>query len=266
MLRYLRIWRRFVTSVCKRTPRNGTRHPKDLADDLSRWQRGEPIQARAISRTERTWRWCRRHPVVTTNLLVVGSVIVAIVCLAVFIAGREKLHSVQLKKEQLATISALEESRQKLYMSYVSEARAQQSSGNVGQRFNSLEALMAAANIRKSQSLRNAVIASLQLVDIQPGKGAFRPSTLIITRALWANHPLLQRRQGSTRDSCKGWSLCMMPIMTCSMCCCRNLWSRMCILVRWNFAGSCSAWRRRCNLPNDRCENGSQLFMVTNPA
>jgi tetratricopeptide (TPR) repeat protein/predicted Ser/Thr protein kinase len=34
----------------------------DLAEDLRRWQAGEPIHARAATRRERLWKWVKRHP------------------------------------------------------------------------------------------------------------------------------------------------------------------------------------------------------------
>jgi eukaryotic-like serine/threonine-protein kinase len=43
-----------------------------LADDLRRWQSGEPIWARPVGRLERTAKWVRRNPVIASLLLAVA--------------------------------------------------------------------------------------------------------------------------------------------------------------------------------------------------
>jgi ABC-type amino acid transport substrate-binding protein len=55
-----------------------------LADDLSRFGKGQPIHARRVGPVERAWRWCRRNPTVATLLTVVGGLSAALIA-AVFL-------------------------------------------------------------------------------------------------------------------------------------------------------------------------------------
>jgi WD40 repeat protein len=50
---------------------------RELREDLERFLEGKPIQARPIGWTERTWRWCRRNPLVASLLSVVVALLLA---------------------------------------------------------------------------------------------------------------------------------------------------------------------------------------------
>lgn len=63
---------------------------QQLADDLQRWLRGEPITARRISPIERVFRWCRRNPLV-------ASLTVAAAMLLMAVAGISSIAALRLK-------------------------------------------------------------------------------------------------------------------------------------------------------------------------
>jgi WD40 repeat protein/serine/threonine protein kinase len=49
---------------------------QEFADDLQRWLKGEPIQARAVSSSERMWRWVKRNPVVSGSIAAAMSAVI----------------------------------------------------------------------------------------------------------------------------------------------------------------------------------------------
>jgi len=64
----------------EKDPQRRYRTAKELAEELGRFQRGEPIHARPVGQMEKTWRWCGRNPALagalaTAVLLLVAGII-----------------------------------------------------------------------------------------------------------------------------------------------------------------------------------------------
>ena len=74
----------------------------ELAEDLERFMRQEPIHARPISRVGRIWRWARRRPKVASLLAAFVALLVAVVIGSIYTASRlERAHrqEVELRQE-----------------------------------------------------------------------------------------------------------------------------------------------------------------------
>ncbi|MBU6239584.1 MAG: serine/threonine-protein kinase [Planctomycetes bacterium] len=76
---------------------------QDFADDLGRWLVGEPIRARAITRSERAWRWAKRNPyIATSSATVLFAIVFSTVALAVglFLVNRSRLSERKAKESE----------------------------------------------------------------------------------------------------------------------------------------------------------------------
>jgi eukaryotic-like serine/threonine-protein kinase len=97
-----------------------------LAEDLRHFLAGEPIQARPVSAVERTWRWCRRNPVVAGLITLFVVALVAGTAVSTYFAIESSARANQLAEEKVET----EKQRD---AAYKNEARAVKNAGSANQ-------------------------------------------------------------------------------------------------------------------------------------
>jgi serine/threonine protein kinase/WD40 repeat protein/Tfp pilus assembly protein PilF len=130
-----------------------------LGEDLRRFLENRTILARRSTSLERTSRWCRRNPLV-------AALLTSVVVLLAFIAGYYSVAATQYRHQFERAHAAEIDGREKLFTSYVAQARASRFSRRPGQRFAALRALAEAAKIRRTPELRDEAIACLALPDL----------------------------------------------------------------------------------------------------
>jgi len=112
---------------------------RNMADDLRRFAKGEPIQARPISKVERWWRWCRRNPALAGLTAAVAMLLVVVAVSAT--AAAVQFHRVAHQEERLrkdaedradAEARAKEELESNLYFHRIALAHQELSRDNLG--------------------------------------------------------------------------------------------------------------------------------------
>src|SRR5262249_6888282 len=95
----------------------GKRYPSSaaLAEDLRRFQTGEPIVARPVGRLERMWKWARRHPaaaaLLTVSVLGALTLVGVIGTAAALIYGKNQDLIEERDRAKIAEAKALEKEK-----------------------------------------------------------------------------------------------------------------------------------------------------------
>jgi eukaryotic-like serine/threonine-protein kinase len=152
--------------------RYGSAH--ELAEELDRFLKDEPIRARPIGPWAKLARWCRRKPALA-SAMGAGTVLLVVIAIGSPIAiirinDERKLAEAARKQESALRVraeSAERDTEQQLYAALLEQARATVLNGEMGQRVRALDALRRAAAISNNAELRREVFAALALPDLR---------------------------------------------------------------------------------------------------
>lgn len=155
--------------------------PGALAADVRRYLDDEPVQACPPSLGYRLRKLARRNkgPVLAAAVVAVALVVGIIgTTWGMFRATRAEADAVNEANEKEVALkdreaalkdreAALTDAREQLFLALENRARAERSSGRVGQRFEALKTIRQAARIRVTPGLRTEAIAALVVPDVE---------------------------------------------------------------------------------------------------
>jgi WD40 repeat protein len=137
---------------------------EELAEDLGRFMRGEPVRARPVGEGERLWRWCRRNPLLAAGTATIALALTTIAVLAVVAARNAQAVA---EAERAAAEAERENARkdaQRLHGALVEQARAERLAGFRGR---ALKRIAEAAAIHVTPELRREAIQAITSAGVR---------------------------------------------------------------------------------------------------
>jgi WD40 repeat protein len=126
---------RDLETICLKCLRKdpGRRYPsaEDLAEDLRRFQAGEPIRARPVGSLERLGKWARRRPVGAALVASLALVTLATFGLLLWGWGEAERRRREVAEEQQRTARAFERSESNLYVNRIAWAHRERQDAHV---------------------------------------------------------------------------------------------------------------------------------------
>jgi WD40 repeat protein len=140
---------------------------QELADELGRFLRDEPIRARPLGAPGKVARWCRRKPALAVSL---SGIVILLLVLAIgspiaiirINSARKDEGGLRARAE-----SAERATQQQLHAALLEQARGTVRSSELGHRVRTLETLRRAAAITNTAELRREAVAALALPDLR---------------------------------------------------------------------------------------------------
>ncbi|MCU0720106.1 MAG: serine/threonine protein kinase, partial [Pirellula sp.] len=153
----------------------------ELLQELGRFLRGEPIQARPVGRVEQAWRWCKRNPALAGSmataavLLIVGTTVSSVFAMFALDRSAAALRSESAAREEAikaneATASAEAarvDTEAALASSLYQQARTIQALAEPGFRWRSLDALKRASPLVKNVKVNQPHVDRPDLPSIE---------------------------------------------------------------------------------------------------